>query len=73
VSMQEMYIYLVQNLSGDSHLEPARWPVVMRELLADFGGHIGQARACIADPARIVYRRSRRCCCRRPGSRAASW
>jgi len=56
VSMQEMYIYLVQNLSGDSHLEPARWPAIMRELLADFGGHIGEARACITDPARIVYR-----------------
>jgi 2-polyprenyl-6-methoxyphenol hydroxylase-like FAD-dependent oxidoreductase len=56
VSMQEMYIYLVQNLSGDPHLEPARWPAVMRELLADFGGHIGEARACITDPARIVYR-----------------
>ena len=28
----------------------------MQELLADFGGHIGQARACITDPARIVYR-----------------
>ena len=56
VSMQEMYIYLVQNLSGDPHLEPARWPAVMQELLADFGGHIGQARAWITDPARIVYR-----------------
>lgn len=56
VSMQEMYIYLVQNLSGDPHLEPARWPAIMRELLADFGGHIGEARACITDPARIVYR-----------------
>jgi 2-polyprenyl-6-methoxyphenol hydroxylase-like FAD-dependent oxidoreductase len=56
VSIQEMYIYLVQNLSGDPHLEPARWPAIMRELLADFGGHIGQARACITDPARIVYR-----------------
>jgi 2-polyprenyl-6-methoxyphenol hydroxylase-like FAD-dependent oxidoreductase len=56
VSTQEMYIYLVQNLRGDPRLEPARWPAVMRELLADFGGHIGQARACITDPARIVYR-----------------
>jgi 2-polyprenyl-6-methoxyphenol hydroxylase-like FAD-dependent oxidoreductase len=55
-SMQEMYIYLVQNLSGNPHLEPARWPAIMRELLADFGGHIGEARACITDPARIVYR-----------------
>jgi 2-polyprenyl-6-methoxyphenol hydroxylase-like FAD-dependent oxidoreductase len=56
VSAQEMYIYLVQNLSGDPHLEPARWPAIMRELLVDFGGHIGQARAWITDPARIVYR-----------------
>lgn len=56
VSQSEMYIYLVQNVSGDPRLEPARWPEVMRGLLADFGGYIGQARGEITDPARIVYR-----------------
>lgn len=56
VSAGEMYIYLVQNVAGDSRLEPQRWPAVMRELLADFGGHIGAVRERITDPERIVYR-----------------
>jgi 2-polyprenyl-6-methoxyphenol hydroxylase-like FAD-dependent oxidoreductase len=56
VSQEEMYIYLVQNVQGNPRLEPERWPAVMRELLADFGGHIGEARSRITDPARIVYR-----------------
>jgi 2-polyprenyl-6-methoxyphenol hydroxylase-like FAD-dependent oxidoreductase len=51
-----MYIYLVQNVSGDPRLDPARWPDVMRDLLLDFGGYIGKARDEITDPARIVYR-----------------
>jgi 2-polyprenyl-6-methoxyphenol hydroxylase-like FAD-dependent oxidoreductase len=56
VSPSEMYIYLVQNVSGNPRLEPERWPAVMQELLADFGGHIGEVRRSITDPRRIVYR-----------------
>ncbi|HXZ55213.1 MAG TPA: FAD-dependent oxidoreductase [Burkholderiales bacterium] len=56
VSEQEMYIYLVQNVTGDPRLEPEQWPAVMRELLADFGGRIGEIRDRITDPKRIVYR-----------------
>ncbi len=56
VSRDEMYIYLVQNVSGDPRLEESRWPAVMRELLSDFGGRIGEVRERITDPKRIVYR-----------------
>lgn len=56
VSKQEMYIYLVQNVGGNPRLEPERWPAVMRELLSDFAGHIGEVRECITNPERIVYR-----------------
>jgi len=56
VSEREMYIYLVQNVQGSARLEPERWPAVMQELLADFGGHIGEVRSRISDPRRIVYR-----------------
>lgn len=56
VSAREMYIYLVQNVTGDPRLESGRWPAVMRELLADFGGRIGEVRDRITDPERIVYR-----------------
>jgi 2-polyprenyl-6-methoxyphenol hydroxylase-like FAD-dependent oxidoreductase len=51
-----MYIYLVQNVTGGLRLEPERWPAVMRELLTDFGGHIGEVRDRITDVKRIVYR-----------------
>jgi 2-polyprenyl-6-methoxyphenol hydroxylase-like FAD-dependent oxidoreductase len=56
VSQEEMYIYLVQNVSGNPRVERERWPALMRELLADFGGHIGEVRDSITDPGRIVYR-----------------
>jgi 2-polyprenyl-6-methoxyphenol hydroxylase-like FAD-dependent oxidoreductase len=56
VSQTEMYIYLVQNVTGNPRVEPERWPALMRELLADFGGHIGEVRDSITDPERIVYR-----------------
>lgn len=56
VSTREMYIYLVQNVRGDPRVEPERWPAVMRSLLADFGGRIGEVRDRITDPERIVYR-----------------
>jgi len=56
VSQTGMYIYLVQNVQGNPRLESERWPAVMQELLADFGGHIGEVRSSITDPKRIVYR-----------------
>jgi 2-polyprenyl-6-methoxyphenol hydroxylase-like FAD-dependent oxidoreductase len=56
VSTSEMYIYLVQNVQGNPRLESERWPAVMQELLVDFGGYIGEVRATITDPKRIVYR-----------------
>jgi 2-polyprenyl-6-methoxyphenol hydroxylase-like FAD-dependent oxidoreductase len=56
VSPTEMYIYLVQNVAGNPRVEPERWPALMRELLAAFGGHIGEVRDSIPDPKRIVYR-----------------
>lgn len=56
VSQSEMYIYLVENVTGNPRVEPERWAARMRELLLDFGGHIGAVRDTITDPARIVYR-----------------
>ena len=56
VSQTEMYIYLVENVTGNPRVEPEEWPARMRALLADFGGHIGEMRDTITDPSRIVYR-----------------
>jgi 2-polyprenyl-6-methoxyphenol hydroxylase-like FAD-dependent oxidoreductase len=56
LSEREMYFYLVQNLPEFERLPDERLPEVLRELLADFGGLIGAARAEIEDPQKIVYR-----------------
>lgn len=56
VSQSEMYIYLVENVTGNPRVEPEEWPARMRGLLQDFGGYIGEVRETITDPARIVYR-----------------
>ena len=56
VSQHEMYIYLVQNVTGNPRLEQPHWAAVMRDLLRDFGGYIGEVRETITDPMRIVYR-----------------
>ena len=56
VSQSEMYIYLVENVTGNPRVEPEEWPSRMRSLLMDFGGYIGAVRDTITDPSRIVYR-----------------
>jgi 2-polyprenyl-6-methoxyphenol hydroxylase-like FAD-dependent oxidoreductase len=56
VSRTEMYIYLVENVTGNPRVEPEEWPVRMQSLLEDFGGYIGEVRETITDPSRIVYR-----------------
>lgn len=56
VSDREMYIYLVQNLPDFVRLPDERLCAVLDELLADFGGLIGAARAEINDPKDIAYR-----------------
>jgi 2-polyprenyl-6-methoxyphenol hydroxylase-like FAD-dependent oxidoreductase len=56
VSQELMYIYLVQNLPEWTRLADDRLPGVLRDLLAEFGGHIAEARDRITDPRDIVYR-----------------
>ena len=56
VSRELMYVYLVQNLPQWTRLPDHRLAEVMREQLADFGGHLARARDDITDPRDIVYR-----------------
>ena len=56
VSRELMYVYLVQNLPEWTRQPDDRLPDVMREQLADFGGHLARARDEIIDPRDIVYR-----------------
>ncbi len=56
VSNDEMYIFLVESMGSGERITDADAPRMMRDLLADFGGAIAQARASITDPARIACR-----------------
>ena len=56
VSQRDMYIYLVQNLPDFVRIPDSDLPEVLRDLLADFGGLIGAARAEIGNPDDIAYR-----------------
>jgi 2-polyprenyl-6-methoxyphenol hydroxylase-like FAD-dependent oxidoreductase len=56
VSERHMYLYLVQNLPEYVRLTDPQLIEVLHELLSDFGGLIGAARAEINDPNVIAYR-----------------
>lgn len=56
VSEQEMYIYLLQNLPERPRWQDQELPVILRGLLAEFGGFLGRARDEIRDPKRIICR-----------------
>jgi 2-polyprenyl-6-methoxyphenol hydroxylase-like FAD-dependent oxidoreductase len=56
VSDTQMYVYLVQNLPKFIRLDDDQLANVLRELLADFGGVLKNAREEIDDPDAIAYR-----------------
>lgn len=56
VSEREMYIYVVQNLPEFVRVPDEKLAGLLRDVLSEFGGLIGAARAEITDPNRIAYR-----------------
>jgi 2-polyprenyl-6-methoxyphenol hydroxylase-like FAD-dependent oxidoreductase len=56
VSRKEMYVFLTQNITDNVRLPTHRLPAVMRQLLADFGGLMAEARERITRPEQIVCR-----------------
>lgn len=56
LSDRDMYIYLVQNLPRFVRITESRLAEVLRDLLSEFGGIIGAARAEITDSKHIAYR-----------------
>jgi 2-polyprenyl-6-methoxyphenol hydroxylase-like FAD-dependent oxidoreductase len=56
ISQDEMYIYLLQNVPERPRWSDAELPLMLRNLLAEFGGVLGQARDEVRDPARIICR-----------------
>jgi 2-polyprenyl-6-methoxyphenol hydroxylase-like FAD-dependent oxidoreductase len=56
VSRDEMYMFFLDKRERPDHIQPEEWPGVLRELLAEFSGPIGDIRDSITPQSRIVYR-----------------
>ena len=56
VSRDEMYLFFLDKRDNADYIEPEEWPAVLREVLAEFGGLIGNIRDSITPQSRIVYR-----------------
>ncbi|HVG51775.1 MAG TPA: FAD-dependent oxidoreductase [Xanthobacteraceae bacterium] len=56
VSEREMYIYLLQTMPERPRWRDDELPAILRGLLAEFGGILGQAREEVRNPEKIVCR-----------------
>lgn len=56
VSRDEMYLFFLDKRDNADYIEPEQWPGVLREVLAEFSGLIGNIRDSITPQSRIVYR-----------------
>lgn len=60
ISATECYLFVLDKRDGMEFIEPKRWPFVLAELLAEFGGAIGEFRDGLLDGSRkdhrILYR-----------------
>jgi 2-polyprenyl-6-methoxyphenol hydroxylase-like FAD-dependent oxidoreductase len=57
ISQEEMYLFVTEDRPVNTHVEPAQFAPLLRELLAPFGAPLmQQAREQIGDDARIVFR-----------------
>ena len=56
ISQSQMYIYIVQNVPERPRWADAELPVMMRGLLAEFGGALGRARDEVRSPEQIICR-----------------
>jgi 2-polyprenyl-6-methoxyphenol hydroxylase-like FAD-dependent oxidoreductase len=72
VSDARLYLFAVEPQPEFARVEAEREPELMRGLLRDLGGLAGVLRDRIVEPGHIVRPRSRRCSCRRRGTRAGS-
>ena len=60
VSATEMYLYCLDTRATNEHISTAQWPVMLLQLLAEFGGDVADIRRGFEDgrldASRIVYR-----------------
>jgi len=56
VSRAEMYLFLLQHVPGNPRMPDDRWPALLAEQLAGFGGVLGAVREQLGAGSRINYR-----------------
>ena len=56
VSRAEMYLFLLQHVPGNPRMPEDRWPALLAEQLAGFGGVLGAVREQLGAGSRINYR-----------------
>jgi 2-polyprenyl-6-methoxyphenol hydroxylase-like FAD-dependent oxidoreductase len=56
VSRDEMYLFFLDKRDKPDHIDPAEWPAILREELAEFSGPVAAIRDSITSESRIIYR-----------------
>jgi 2-polyprenyl-6-methoxyphenol hydroxylase-like FAD-dependent oxidoreductase len=56
ISSDAMYMFFLETRATPDHVEPAEWPGVLREALAEFSGPIADIRESITPDSQIIYR-----------------
>lgn len=60
ISATECYLFLLDKRDGNEFIEASRWPLMLADLLDEFGGEIGKFRSGLRDGSlqqhRILYR-----------------
>jgi 2-polyprenyl-6-methoxyphenol hydroxylase-like FAD-dependent oxidoreductase len=60
ISESECYLFVLDKRAGMDRIAPEQWPTQLAELLAEFGGHVGEIRRGLLDGTlaspRVLYR-----------------
>jgi 2-polyprenyl-6-methoxyphenol hydroxylase-like FAD-dependent oxidoreductase len=73
VSRDQMYLFVTEDRPSNDRIDPARFVALLKTLIAPFAAPIVKAvHDALNESSHSSTGRSRRCCCRGPGRRAAS-
>jgi len=56
VSRDEMYLFFMETVPEHTWMPPERWPEMLKERLAPFGGRVASVRETLSDKSQVNYR-----------------
>jgi 2-polyprenyl-6-methoxyphenol hydroxylase-like FAD-dependent oxidoreductase len=56
VSHDEMYLHVTDERALNARIPTEQWPSILKGLLSEFGGPLGQVRDTLGEQSRIIYR-----------------